>query len=63
MVCNSALNDTRNQFTTPSKKNQKNGNNLESLTLQVDGPITESAYKRGGGGGGGAYNRDFTVTV
>ena len=26
---------------------------MESLTLQVDGPITGRAYKRGGGGGGG----------
>ena len=25
---------------------------MESLTLQVDGPITGRAYKRGGGGGG-----------
>ena len=32
---------------------------MESLTLQVDGPITGRAYKRGGGGG--AYKRDFTV--
>ena len=34
---------------------------MGSLTLQVDGPITGRAYKRGGGGGG-AYKSDFTVT-
>ena len=58
------LNDTINgnvfQFATPTKKNQINSNNTESLTLQIDGPITGrayirnifSVYKRGGGGGG-----------
>ena len=35
------------------QSNQKNRNNMESLTLQVDGPIAGRAYKRGLGGGGG----------
>ena len=36
------------QFTKRTKKNQKkkNSNNMESLTLQVDGPITGRAYIR-----------------
>ena len=36
------------QFTTPTKKNQNNSNNVESLSLQVDGPITGKAYIRRG---------------
>ena len=28
-------------------KNKKNSNNMESLTLQADGPITWRAYIRG----------------
>ena len=40
------------QFATATKKNSSN--NMKSLTLQVDGPITERAYI---GGGGGGYNR------
>ena len=35
---------------------------MESLTLQVDGPVTGRAYKRGQGGRG-AYKRDFTVNI
>ena len=38
MVCNSALNSQPPQ--------RKNSNNMESLTLQVDGPITVRAYNR-----------------
>ena len=41
------------------ENDKKNSNNVESLTLQVDGPITRRAYVwrdlRG------AYNWDFTV--
>ena len=43
------------------KEKPKNSNNMESLTLQVDGPITGSAYKHAGWGE--AYNRGFTVSV
>ena len=37
------------------QKNEKYRNNMESLTLQANGPRTERAYIRGGGGGS-AYN-------
>ena len=36
--------DNAFQFPTATKKNTKNSNNMESLTLQVDGPITGRAY-------------------
>ena len=51
MGCNSALINNSFQFTTPTKKNHKNSNDMKSLTLQVDGPITRRAYHIGGGGG------------
>ena len=36
------------QFTTSTKKNQKNSNNMEGLTLQVDGPMNrEGLYPEG----------------
>ena len=34
------------------KTRKKNSNNTESLTLQVDGPLTGKAIIRGWGGGG-----------
>ena len=38
------------QFASATKKNKNISNNMESLTLQVDGPITQRAYILGGGG-------------
>ena len=43
------------QFAKATKKNEKKSNKMESLTLRVDGPITERAYIRGGG----SCNRNF----
>ena len=39
------------QLATETKKNKRNSNNMECLTLQVVGPITGKAYIQGGGGG------------
>ena len=42
------------QFATAAKENKKNSNNMERLTLQVDGPIIRRPYiwkNRGGGRG------------
>ena len=40
------------EFATATQKNNTESNNMESLTLQVDGPITRSVYMyiRGGRG-------------
>ena len=54
MVCNSALKYIMYfTVTTPSKKNQKNSNNMESLTFQVhvDGPVTREGLTDPGWGG------------
>ena len=37
------------QFAKATKKNTKNSNNMEGLTLQVDGPITGRVIIPGGG--------------
>ena len=37
-------------FTTATKKNKKNRNNMESLPLQVDGAYTQEGLYPGGGG-------------
>ena len=42
-------------FATATKKNNKNSNIMESVTLHANGPITGRVYIRGGGGF--SYNR------
>ena len=43
------------------QRKTRNGNNMESLTLQADESITERAYFQRAYKQGGQYNRDFTV--